>query len=196
LLSVAQRCSVLISVAQRCSELLSIAQRCNSNCFVRQRKLSFESLINLVKPGHCMQLSSNISNIPLSCLYAEHKKTVSVLKMKKPAEFILSEFSRRTYMTMPKQILNSDHQFRVLKQRIANKYEYEIKSRRKCWKLKADYYWQPRELVQKLSVFLSRIWPTMKIHTDTDSTNLNFSHFSAIHSRPPTLRKTYMATVN
>jgi len=79
---------------------------------VLESKLQFSvlarSLLNLVKPGHCAKLSSNMS---LS-VYMLNKQKKSLLSLEN--EFILSEFSRRTYMTILKQILNSDHQFRCV----------------------------------------------------------------------------------
>lgn len=65
-------------------------------------------------------------------LNTHKKKVLSSLEN----EFILSEFSRRTYMTIPKQNLNSDHRFRCdifLLHTLSNVHktnaECEIKSR-------------------------------------------------------------------
>lgn len=65
-------------------------------------------------------------------LNTHKKKVLSSLEN----EFILSEFSRRTYMTIPKQDLNSDHRFRCdifLLHTLSNVHktnaECEIKSR-------------------------------------------------------------------
>jgi len=159
--------------------------------------------LNLVKLGHCAKLSSNMS---LS-VYMLNKQKLYLLKN----EFILSEFSRRTYMTIPKQTLNSDHQFRcdifiAYLLRTSNKCKYETKSPsiilnlnewidRKIKQISCkfneaivDYKknWFLRSLEGAVAWFRSHdttfkncwcIWPTMKIHADTDSTSSNFSHF-------------------
>jgi len=104
------------------------------NIFVLGFTLLFSvlNLLNFVKLVHCTQLSLVICPCLSICWTHTKKKVLSSLEN----EFILSEFSRRTYMTIPKQNLNSDHRFRCdifLLHTLSNVHktnaECEIKSR-------------------------------------------------------------------
>jgi len=169
------------------------------------------NLLNFVKLVHCTQLSLVICPC-LSICWTHTKKVLSSLEN----EFILSEFSRRTYMTIPKQNLNSDHRFRcdifllhTLSIVHKTNAECEIKSRPSiilnfaerikkktgnppkqtsckfnCRINEEDYCWPQKRIDSDLTTprsnivgVLCRIWPTMKIHADTDSTSSKFSHF-------------------
>jgi len=169
------------------------------------------NLLNFVKLVHCTQLSLVICPC-LSICWTHTKKVLSSLEN----EFILSEFSRRTYMTIPKQNLNSDHRFRcdifllhTLSIVHKTNAECEIKSRPSIILNFAERIKKKQEIHQNKQVanlivelmkktivdpkkridsdlttprsnivgVLCRIWPTMKIHADTDSTSSKFSHF-------------------
>lgn len=161
--------------------------------------LSFGPLLNLVKPGHCSQLSSNMS-LSVYTLNTQKKQSLIIswkriyivwiltsniydhsyanLELWSPISkwfFFLHTLSN-VQQTNASTKLSHLQSYWILMKELTGKSNKQVADFMRVLttqRIDSDLM-TPRS---KVVGVLCRIWPTMKIHADTDSTSSNFSHF-------------------